>query len=159
MKTTKADLEKELVNLQQRCMDVEDEIANLLKVVILYESADAATQLKVKRKSLSKMLKKINNIESILSRGDYTDDDIVVSDHALIRYMERGMSFDFSTIRSSILESSTLQEAIAEMMTRNPNALLGQSILPLNEKLSVLINNKTIITVFKREDTNGTNES
>lgn len=67
-------------------------------------------------------------------------DDIKVSDHALIRYMQRVMELDLSGIYDEILSPQLVASICA----------LGDGKYPLGDGWQVIVHNNTIITVVGR---------
>ena len=67
-----------------------------------------------------------------------TEEKFKVSDHALIRYMERRMGLDFDKIREEIL-SIDLQLAAT---------MCGDGKYPIGDGMRAVIQNKVVVTVI-----------
>jgi len=85
--------------------------------------------------NITKKLKQVKEIENQIK--SLQDIDIIISEHAILRYIERVMGIDIELIKKEIL-TDTLKEQFKT---------LGNGTYPIGNDVKVKIQNNTIVTV------------
>jgi hypothetical protein len=98
-------------------------------------------QKAVQKKSAEKM-KQVQDIKKkIKVLASPTLTDIVVTDHAIVRYLERVKGVDIEEIRRSIVT-----EKVKEMIDT-----LGTGLFPINNEFRIKVQDKRVITVMAKK--------
>ena len=92
------------------------------------ESYTLAENIAKKQKQIKEIEKQIKSLQDI---------DIIISEHAILRYIERVMGIDIELIKKEIL-TDTLKEQFKT---------LGNGTYPIGNDVKVKIQNNTIVTV------------
>ncbi len=82
--------------------------------------------------------KALNALKSVCREiSDLQNSEIVVSEHAIIRFMERAMGLDIEQIKQQILTADNVRAIEA----------MGDGKYPGPEGLSVVVKNRTVVSV------------
>lgn len=116
---------KKLEKLRRELRDVEREIS----------LADSASGVKFTRERFEELSKSRKRLMKILSLHD--PDFIWVTDHAIIRYLERVHDIDMNEVKDMIIKGR--EEMIKGMKSGK---------FPMGDGVKMVVKNKTIITVY-----------
>lgn len=86
-------------------------------------------EIDLKTKALNDVKNKIKKVED--------NSNIMISDHAILRYLERIMGIDIEMIKKEILPEKAKQTIQA----------LGNGTYPINNKYKIVVKNNTIVTI------------
>lgn len=115
---------KELKALQNRQVKLEVDVV------------EAKQDLVEKQEAYRKVLLRLKDIKKRVE--DMQDVDVVISDHAIVRYMERAMGLDVEQIASQIFNKDTLASIES----------LGDGKYPICEGLQAVVKNNTVVTIM-----------
>lgn len=119
--------------LQQQLKDVEWRV---MQLDIQHEEAE------FERKQLGNERKKLeNDIDGFY----FTCDGVRVTEHAVLRYLERVRNIDIDLIVEEMLTDSYLRDTIK---------IVGSGLIPMSEKHSVRVIDRTVITIVNKERKN-----
>lgn len=98
---------------------------------------------KDERKEASNTINHINNIIKNLDKQieELTEKDLVVSEHAILRYLERKYSLDLEVIR----------QEIATDTVKDQHKLLGAGKYPIGDGMKAVIKDNTIVSVIGKD--------
>lgn len=113
---------KQLNSLKRKC---EAEV-NVLKI----DSDNIKNEIKQKKKYLAEINKQIKEINS--------KSDLIISEHAIIRYLERALNIDINK-----LESELIPDKVKKQIT-----ILGNGTYPIGDSRKIVVKDNTIITVI-----------
>lgn len=114
---------QQLKQLQSRKAKLEVSVADLKKQLVEAQG--------LHDKALNQLKSVLAEIDSLAVR------EVVVTEHAVLRYIERAMGVDIDHIKDQILTSETRR------LIEN----LGNGKYPIGNKLRVIVKNNTIISV------------
>lgn len=86
-------------------------------------------EIDIKTKALNDIKNKIKKVED--------NSNIMISDHAILRYLERVMGIDIEMIKKEILPEKSKQTI----------QTLGNGTYPINNKYKIVVKNNTIVTI------------
>ena len=92
-------------------------------------------EIKEKQKSLSKKMSVIDKLKNELNGLKIVD----VSDHAIVRYMERSISVDVDEIKDSI---------IGDEFVSMVGKYCGKGKFPLKNGMTAVVENYVIVTIY-----------
>ena len=95
--------------------------------------------IKALQSNLQKLKSQKSKVQSEIDQLTSSDGGLIVSEHALIRYMERVMDFDMSLIAGAMLEDQL----------KSAHQKLGNGTYPLSDGNKVVIRNNTIVSVLE----------
>lgn len=84
---------------------------------------------------------KLKHVESKIEDIKNAQLEIVVSDHAIIRYLERVENLDIEAIKKKIAT-----DKVSELINK-----LGNGVFPVNDVFKITVNKKVITTVLLNE--------
>lgn len=113
---------KQLNSLKRKC---EAEI-NVLKI----DSDNIKNEIKQKKKYLDGINKQIKEINS--------KSDLIISEHAIIRYLERVLDFDINKLESELIPDKVKKQI----------AILGNGTYSIGNSHKIVVKDNTIITVI-----------
>lgn len=120
-------IQSKLVNLQKQIVDVAGRIVNL-------ETQHASLQRAYKK------------AEEELERVD--KDPLVVSEHAILQYMERVMGYDLNLVRNAIVPPDSAEKMLE----------LGEGTHLVND-VRIVIQGNTVVTVLPKDPLGGVDNS
>ena len=88
-----------------------------------------------KQKAHSKAVSQLQEVDKQI--GSLQDLDVIISEHSIIRYMERAMGLDIDQIKDQILTEDMLISIKA----------MGSGKYPMREGLTAVVKDNTIVTV------------
>jgi glutaredoxin 2 len=94
--------------------------------------------IKTLQQSLQKLKSQKGNIEAEIKRFTLANKELVVSEHALIRYMERVMDFDMTLIQGAMLEDQV----------KTAYKTFGNGTYPLTDGNKVVIKDNVIVSIL-----------
>lgn len=113
---------KQLNSLKRKC---EAEV-NVLKI----DSDNIKNEIKQKEKYLAGINKQIKEINS--------KSDLIISEHAIIRYLERVLDIDINKLESELIPDKV----------RKQIAILGNGTYSIGDSHKIVVKDNTIITVI-----------
>lgn len=113
---------KQLNSLKRKC---EAEV-NVLKI----DSDNIKNEIKQKKKYLAEINKQIKEINS--------KSDLIISEHAIIRYLERVLNIDINKLESELIPDKVKKQI----------AILGNGTYPIGDSHKIVVKDNTIITVI-----------
>ncbi len=97
--------------------------------------AETAKDLKSLRKKHQKAEQQLGSINKEIAQ--LQDSEIIISEHAILRYLERSKGFDIETIKNEILNDTT-KLAIQNM---------GSGKYPIGNGLKACVKNNTVVSI------------
>lgn len=106
--------------------------------------AKLEVDLKGKRKDLGSIQNEVKNMESQLCEiqnkiKSISDSDIVVTEHAIIRYLERCKGLDLDAVKSEILSEER----------RKMIKAMGNGKFPIGDGARIVVKGNSIVTIEK----------
>lgn len=92
-------------------------------------------EIKTEKQSIVDRLK---HVESKIEELKNSHMELVVSDHAIVRYLERVENLDIEAIKKKIVT-----EKVNELINK-----LGNGVFPVNDTFKITVNKKVITTVL-----------
>lgn len=103
--------------------------------------AVAVDEVKKAQRKVSKLKSLVDDCQEKIDSFTVNEDKLVVSEHAIIRYIERSIGID----RKEIIET------ILEEMRVDSYAKLGDGKYPIGKKLKAVIKSGVVVTVVNGE--------
>lgn len=94
-------------------------------------------KLQIRNKSQS-VIDQLKNIENKIEELRLSQTEIIISDHAIVRYLERVEGIDMEDVKKKIAT-----EKVTELINK-----LGNGIFPVNDVFKITVNKKVITTVL-----------
>ena len=88
-------------------------------------------------KELDELLFKENSLKKEIKDLKMSSSDIIISEHAILRYIERVLNIDIEQIKSKIQESIEIDQI----------KVLGNGIYPITDSTKAVIRNNVIVTI------------
>lgn len=101
----------------------------------------------IKNKSQS-VIDKLKRVDESIQKIRLSQEEIIISDHALIRYLERVEGMDIESIRQKIVT-----EKVSELINK-----LGDGVFPVDDVFKITVNKKVITTVLLNEQKTSRNK-
>lgn len=117
--------------------------ANILKSEIdelVIEATTIEGEIKRKKHLLNQKKNELNHLNQQLKKLKAANRELIVSQHAIVRYFERVKGFDIAAIEKEILSSS-----VVKMI----ETLGGNGTYPNENGFSVIMQNFTVTTIIK----------
>lgn len=124
-----ADRNEQITGLKRRAAKLDQEIEGLKA-----EQRRQATQMSLLMQERKTVMQ---SIEALTPRA------ATVSDHALVRYLERVMGVDVESVRRRILETNQVGQMID---------VLGDANVPLGEGAVAVVKNRCVVTIKTRDE-------
>lgn len=98
---------------------------------------------KDERKEVSNTINHISNLLKNLDKQieELTDKELVVSEHAILRYLERKYSLDLEVIRKEIATDSV----------KDQHSMLGSGKYPIGDGMKAVIKDNTVVSVTGKD--------
>lgn len=119
-------MSREIDKLIERSDELQSELAEL-----------KSQKSMIKSKSQS-VIDKLKDVEKNIEELRLSQTEIIVSDHAVVRYLERVMGMSIDSIKKKIVT-----EKVNELINK-----LGNGVFPVDDVFKITVNNKVVTTVL-----------